>query len=305
MSDSNPGAFTLGAFALVVILGGTNFLAVRVSNQELAPFWGAGFRFGLAAVIFVAIVLFLRLPWPRGRLLFDTVVYGLFSFAVFYALMYWALVRVTGAMAAVILALVPLLAPMLAAAQRIERIERRILIGALVALGGIVVTTVGASGVVLPTAGLIAMILAALAGGQSLILSKRVSANHPAMSNAIGMLAGAAALLVISAAVGESWALPTRASVIVSITYLIILGSVGLFILTLLVIRHWTVAATSYIFVLMPVATMVLEWWLLDEPLTSRGVAGAILVMAGVWFGAFSRSAPRSRAAEPATAETR
>jgi drug/metabolite transporter (DMT)-like permease len=292
MSDSSPGAFTLTAFALVVILGGTNFLAVRVSNQELSPFWGAGLRFSLAAAIFVIIVFVLRLPWPRGRVLFATIIYGLFSFALFYALMYWALVRVTAALAAVILALVPLLAPILAAFQGLERLERRTLMGAFIALAGIVVITVGADGVVLPMAGLVAMILAAVAGGQSVILSKRVAANHPAVSNAVGMLAGSAALLAISAAVGEPWVLPTRASVIASVAYLVVLGSVGLFILTLLVIRHWTVAATSYIFVLMPVVTMLLESWLLAEPLTARGLTGALVVMAGVWFGAFSRDVP-------------
>jgi hypothetical protein len=62
-----PDTLTLGAFAVVVTLGAGNFLAVRMSNLELPPFWGAGLRFGLAALSFVAIVLVLRLPWPRGR----------------------------------------------------------------------------------------------------------------------------------------------------------------------------------------------------------------------------------------------
>ena len=36
-------------FATAVTLGGSNFLAVRLSNRELDPFWGAGLRFTLAA----------------------------------------------------------------------------------------------------------------------------------------------------------------------------------------------------------------------------------------------------------------
>ncbi|MDQ1595041.1 MAG: hypothetical protein QOH40_1597, partial [Arthrobacter pascens] len=31
---------TLAAFSVAVLLGGANFVAVRLSNQELAPFWG-------------------------------------------------------------------------------------------------------------------------------------------------------------------------------------------------------------------------------------------------------------------------
>ena len=35
------GGLTLIAFVAVVILGGSNAVAVRVSNFELPPFWGA------------------------------------------------------------------------------------------------------------------------------------------------------------------------------------------------------------------------------------------------------------------------
>ena len=70
----------------------------------------------------------------------------------------------------------------------------------------------------------------------------------------------------------------------------------------LLVIRPWTVAASAYMFVLFPVVTMLLEAWLLDEPLTVRGITGAIVVITGVWVGAFA--AGSARVARPATAET-
>jgi len=36
---------------------------------------------------------------------------------------------------------------------------------------------------------------------------------------------------------------------------------------------------------------MLLDAWLLDAPLTVRGMTGAIVVMASVWFGALSPSA--------------
>ena len=32
---------TLAAFATAVVLGGVNFVGVRVSNEELDPIWGA------------------------------------------------------------------------------------------------------------------------------------------------------------------------------------------------------------------------------------------------------------------------
>ncbi len=289
-STESPDAFTLFAFAGAVLLGGGNFLAVRFSNTELPPFWGAGLRFAIAGLLFIGIVMALRLPLPRGNPLRLTLVYGLFTFTFSYALMYWALVTVTAGMAAVILASVPLVTPLLAAVQRLEPLNRRALVGALMALGGIVWMTVGSEGLIIPLAGLLAIAAAAFTISQSVIIGKRVAGNHPAVTNAVGMTVGAATLLVISAVAGETWALPQETQARWAVVYLVTFGSVGLFVLMLMVMRRWTASATAYTFVLFPVVTMLLEAWLADEPLTLRGLTGAVVVMAGVWFGALAPS---------------
>ncbi len=293
---ARPGAFTFAAFAGVVLLGGGNFLAVRVSNGELAPFWGAGLRFSLAALIFVLIAASMRLGVPRGKTLVLTALYGFFVVTLSYALMYWALTRVTAGTGAVVLAMVPLVTTLLAASQRLEKLNWKTLVGAVIAFGGIIWMTMGADGLVIPLDGLIAILAASFTIAQSVILGKRVSGNHPVITNAVGMSFGAPLLLALSAIVGEQWALPSQAETVAAVSYLVLLGSVGLFVLTLLVVRYWTASAMSYAFVLFPVVTMLAEAWLLDEPLTARAMIGAIAVMAGVWFGALSQTDP-----EPST----
>lgn len=295
MTDRDtPGLTTMATFTAAVLIGGGNFVAVRFSNQELAPFWGAGLRFSLAGCLFVLVALVLRLRWPRGKELVTTAIYGIFTFTLSYALMYWALVRVTAGVTTVILAAVPLVAALLAAAQRLEPISRRSLLGAGVALIGIVWMTAGPEGLTLPLDGLAAVLLAAVTIGQSVILGKRVSKNHPAMTNAVGLAVGAPLLLMLSALAGESWVLPREAEAVWSVVYLVLLGSGGLFVLMLLVIRQWTVSASAYAFVLFPVVTMVLEAWLIDVPITPRGLTGAVVVMAAVWFGALAPATPNS-----------
>lgn len=303
-SVARPGTFTLAAFAGVVVLGGGNFLAVRVSNGELAPFWGAGLRFSLAALVFVVIAALMRLTLPRGKTLGLTALYGFFVVTLSYALMYWALVRVTAGTTAVVLAMVPLVTALLAASQRLERLNSRTLAGAVIAFGGIFWMTVGAEGLVIPLDGLVAILAASFTIGQSVILGKHVAQNHPVITNAVGMSIGAPLLLVVSAFVGEPWALPVQAETVVAVSYLVLLGSVGMFVLTLLVVRRWTASAMSYAFVLFPVVTMLAEAWLLDEPITARSVIGAVAVMAGVWFGALSqtRGEPAPDALAPARA---
>ncbi len=297
-SDS-PGGLTLVLFASAVTLGGANFIGVRFSNRELEPFWGAGLRFSIAAVLFIIIASFLKLSVPKGRHLGMNLLYGFLSFALSYALMYWALVRVTAGVATVILAIVPLVTLLLAAAHGMEKLGIRPLVGSLLAIGGIFWMAVGPQEIELPFTSLLAMLVAALALGESVIVSKKVSGYHPVMTNAVGLTTGALILLGFSAVAGEQWVLPNQTEVVWAVAYLATFGSVGLFLLLLLVVRQWTASATSYAFVLFPVVTMLLGAWIADEPINLQGVLGAILVMSGVWFGALSAGARRVPTPEP------
>lgn len=290
--DAEPAdPLALGIFAVAVVLGGSNFIAVRFSNAELDPFWGAGLRFSLAGALFILIALALRKPWPRGAQLRLAVVYGVFGFALNYAFLYWALLRVTAGLATIVLAVVPLVTLLLSVTQGIERLRARAVVGALLALAGISWTTFGPGHVRLALWPLAAMLASAVCVGQGMILTRRLSANHPAVINAIGMTVAVPLLLGLSLVAGESWAAPRGASALWALAYLVTLGSVGLFVVVLLLVRRWTASAGSYMFVLFPVVTTVLGVWLADETLSIHAIAGAVLVMAGVWFGALSPGA--------------
>src|SRR4029077_4153354 len=95
------------AFVGVVLLGGINAVAVRIANEELAPLWGATLRFGIAAVVLLAIVGLRRIPLPHGRALSGSVSYGAVGFAGAFGAIHWALVPVPPASVQTILALVP------------------------------------------------------------------------------------------------------------------------------------------------------------------------------------------------------
>lgn len=150
------------------------------------------------------------------------------------------------------------------------------------------------------------MILAALAVSQSLILGKRLSGNHPVVTNAVAMIAGAVLLLALSAAAGEKWALPREREVALALGYLVLLGTAALFVLILLLVRRWTASAASYMSVLFPVVTMALDALLFAEEVTAGELVGGLAVMTGVWFGALSPAARRpGKPAEPPIPEPR
>jgi hypothetical protein len=64
------------------------------ATRELAPLWGAGLRFALAAALLLAVMVVFSLAFPWGRVLIGSLLYGLFNFAGSFGLTYYGLVQV-------------------------------------------------------------------------------------------------------------------------------------------------------------------------------------------------------------------
>src|SRR2546425_970831 len=101
---NRPSTAVLAAFVAVVLIGGTNFVAVRFSNRELPPFWGAGLRFAIAGALLVGFAAWRRIPLPLGPALPGVALLGVLNFGVAYALAYWGLLEAPSAMAATFVA---------------------------------------------------------------------------------------------------------------------------------------------------------------------------------------------------------
>ena len=117
---------TLIAFGFVVLIAGTNFVAVKFSNQELPPFWGAALRFFTASFLLSIFILVKRVPIPNGRALTGALLYGIIGFGTSYALLYWSLLKVPAGVASVIIALVPLITFLLAILHKLETFQLRV-----------------------------------------------------------------------------------------------------------------------------------------------------------------------------------
>ncbi len=289
------GLTTWLLFAACVLLASGNFVAVRFSNLELPPMWGAGLRFAMAAGVFIVASLALRLRAPRGADLRLTLLFGALNYGLFFAFGYWSLLHVTAGTATIVMAATPLLTLLLASAQGHERLGARSLLGALLALAGVAWLTATSAELALTPLALLTLLLGALTLAQSIILAKRLSGYHPAVVNAIAMSVGAVLLLGLSRALGETWAWPMLPEARWALLYLVGFGSVALFGLTLLLIRRWKPSASAYLMVAVPFVTLVLEALLAGTPIRATAVVCALLVIAGVWFGAL---APRRRLVE-------
>ena len=285
-----PDRATIAAYVGLVAIAGTNFVAVRFSNAELAPFWGATLRFAIAGSLFFLVMALRRAAFPRGRALVGVIVYGALGFGASYALLYWALQTVPAGLASVIIALVPLLTFLFAAAHGLERFHIRGLIGGVVAAGGIGIVFAEQLRGDAPPLALLACMAGAACIAESSVAAKMFPRVDPSATNAVGMLAGLAILAPLVFIARETPALPTRMETLVAVVYLVTIGSIGLFALFLYVLRRWTATATSYILVLAPLVTIVLASALAGERVTGQFVIGAAVVGVGVFTGVVAPS---------------
>jgi drug/metabolite transporter (DMT)-like permease len=289
---------TLIAFALLVLVGGSNAVAVRFSNLELPPFWGAGIRFTAAALIFWIIVLARRISLPKGRALIGAVLYGLLATGASYAFIYWGLLRVQASLTMVVLAFVPLITLFLAWVHGLETLSWRRLIGALVAIAGILIVVGGALGTTVPVLSFLALVAGAVCIAEGAIVFKIFPKSHPVVTNAVAFTTGASLLIGLSLVVGEDWSLPATTTTWAAFVYLVLIGSVVLFYLYLYVLARWTASATAYSFLLFPVATVPIAALLAGEVITASFIIGGALGLFGVWLGAISGS-PHVTTSEP------
>lgn len=277
---------TLAAFSGAVIIGGTNFIAVKFSNEDLAPLFGAAVRFAAAAAILLSITALYRLPLPRGSAATGAAVYGLLGFGFAYGLMYFALVGLGAGVVSVIAAAVPLATLVLAVLHGQERFTTRGVVGGLLAIAGLVILAVPSLNSDIRPAYLLAAVLAVIAIAESSVVVKGFPRAHPVTTNAVGMSVGAIFLVIASLVFREAWALPEQGQTWLVLAWLVVVGSVGLFALFLFVIKRWTASATVYALTLMPVVAVTLGAVLADEDITPEVITGGVLVMLAVYVGA-------------------
>jgi drug/metabolite transporter (DMT)-like permease len=286
--STRPGPLTLVAFAFVVIVGGSNFVAVRLSNRELPPFYGAGVRFALSSVLLMGVGVLGRMAVPRGRALVGAVIFGVLNFFAGYAFFYWGLQEVPAALGGVVFGTVPLLTFALAVAQRQERFRWRGVGGAAIAIGGVIVMVGGPGSADAPFVYVAAVIMSAIGAAEAAIVVKHFPDVHPIPLNAVAMTVGTILLLALSAISGERWSVPDQVTTQWALAYLATIGSVGLFIGYVYVVQTWTASGASYQFVLFPVVTALTGALIADEMLSATIAIGGVLAVLGTYVGALA-----------------
>ena len=280
----------MSAFFLTALLGGGNSVAVRFSNVELAPFWGATIRLSVSALLFWLILFLLRIPIPQRRDALVLLLTGFFAVGVGFGFLYFGLVKLQASLGSVIIAMGPLMTFFLAVLHRIETFRWQSLLGGVIALVGISIAARAQLGVDIPILSVSALIAGSAISAEGNVILKIFSPkSDPMATNALTLSAGVLFLSLTSFLIGEKHNAPVLPATWMAIAYTVIPGSVVMFYLFIWILSRWSASATAYVIMLFPIVATTAGSLLAGEKITLTFILGGALVLVGVWIGALMK----------------
>ena len=281
---------TLIAFAIIYLVWGSTFYAIRVGVHEVPPLLLAAIRFTIAGVALFAWAVAKGEALPSRREWGATAIVAFLIFVVDYGFLFWAEQRVPSGTAAVILATIPaFMALSEIILLRTERLTVRLSAALLIGLAGVIVLVdpaLGMSGTPVYTLGAAGLLVSALSWSGASVLSKRLPMpSSKVMSAAAQMLAGGFFLCVVAAAAGEERGFhpgAVSAGAWIALVYLIVAGSIVGFTAYTWLLHHQSPTKVGTYAYVNPVVAVVIGHFLGGEVLDIRTALGTVLILASV-----------------------
>src|SRR5436190_10153306 len=267
---------------------GSTWLFIKLGLADLPPLTFAGIRFLLAAVILTAIILARGLRWPRERKEWMLIVIvGILQFTINYGLVFWGEQHISSGLAAVLQSTFPLFGLVIAHFYLPhERITTVKVTGVLLGIVGVAIIFSDQLSIAgsMALMGSVALVLSAVFGSYSNVLVKaRGTQIDPQVLAAGQMVCGLVPLLVIGLATeGNPLMFHWTTKAVVSLMYLVVVGSAIAFALYYWLVRHMGVTTTMLIALVTPVVAVILGMIVLHEKLNWRLLAGGACIISGL-----------------------
>ncbi len=282
-------AALIGALAL---MWGSSYLFIKIGVETLPPLSLVLLRVLVGLAILLAVVAVTRTPLPRdARTIGHLAVLGAVNVAIPFWLIGWAEQHIDSGLAGILQSTSPFFTLVIAASfVHDEHITRGRLVGIGLGFAGIVVLSAqdvaglgSASGLERVLAEL-AVVGASLAYSIGNTYARRTLRNARPLVLATGQVGGAAVVVaVLTLLIDGGVTLPAVPEAAVSVLWLGAIGTGFAYILFFRLLTGWGPTRASLVAYLLPVVAVILGVVVLGESVDAFFVAGAALIVAGVW----------------------
>ncbi len=285
---------TVLAYAACVFIWGTTWLAIKFSLGGFPAVTGAGIRFVLAALFLYGLGAALRIDFRKAAPpLHLVLVLAATMFGINYALTYIAETHLPSGLVAVLFGTMPFFIFGFAHVMVDERAHRNTILGALLALVGVaLISLVGnVRGDVLYVA---AAIIASASSGYANVYLKRFADAEPFATLPPAMLLAGVVMTAYGLVFERTdWHGALAPAPLAALFYLAIFGSAIAFYLNHWLLQRIDSGIMGLSALMIPVLAVIVGAIFGHEVLGLRDLAGALLVLAGVWLSMARGSASR------------
>jgi drug/metabolite transporter (DMT)-like permease len=278
--SQSPPWLIAACLLAVYVIWGTTYFAIKVGIEATPPFFLVGTRFVLAGGLLLGWQALRRRPMPTARQWRGAALVGFLLLVVGNGGVAVAEHWVSSGATVALISVMPLATALWSGAfgEWPRRME-----WAAIALGG-----VGAAVMLMgrdlqgSVVGTLVILLGVSCWSLGTVLARRVDIPHGPTGFGAEMLTAGVLALVVSATLGEHWALPTSPRIWWAWVYLVLFGSViGFSAYRFVVERVSPTLASTYAYVNPPVALFV-GWWLGNESFSPNTLVGLPIVLSAV-----------------------
>lgn len=285
-TDSRRSLLVWGALAIVYVVWGSTYLAIRIAIETVPPLLSGAMRFSTAALVLGAALLLLR-GWRVFRMtwkeLGGAALVGLLLLNAGNGLVAVAEQHISSGLAALLVASVPLWLVIFRVVAR-DMPQVLTLAGVLIGFGGVAVLSLTGGGSAADSTGIVIILLASMSWSAGSFLSARIPMPaNPFVASTVEMAAGGIGLALTSTVMGEhldlgaisgrSWA---------ALAYLVVMGSLVAFTAYVWLLGTAPISLVSTYAYVNPVVAVALGALVLSEPVTTSMVAAGLVIVLGV-----------------------
>lgn len=278
------------ALGVVSFFWGTTYIASRIGAQHMPGLFVSGLRQFTSGLLLVSFFLAKGHSLPDWSALKKISVQGILLLCVANGLLTWSLEYISGGLAAIIAALVPLFITIFTIwFSRCATITRWMIFGMIIGFGGVLTIFYDYLGQLQHrgfVVGVVLALLSTLAWSFGTVYTSKQKLPISILFNVgLQMLIAGIVMLVICGLTGKyvNLAYTGQASWF-ALLYLVIFGSLVAYTAYVFAISKLPAAQVSIYAYINPIVAVGLGWLLLQEKLNANMVLGTLITLSGVWL---------------------